>query len=122
MENIQLSLFGSMSQGQSLATMAATLKLLSGKWETQGVITLNGESWTASGSESHSAEEESLSLLSGILQPPSQVTDNYLVSRTTAKRILGYVAHQQTTMQRNGNRDNQQVVEELTQALNKALN
>jgi hypothetical protein len=80
-----------MSQGQSLATMAGTLKLLSGKWETQGVITLNGECWTHSGSESHSAEEESLSLLSGIILSASEVDNRYLVSEPTIKRLVKYL-------------------------------
>lgn len=88
MGSIQLSLFGRMSQGQSLATMAKTLKLLSGKWQTQGLITSNGECWTVNGSESHSEEEESLCLLSGILQPSTQVGSKYFLSAKAAKGIL----------------------------------
>ena len=99
-----------------------TFRPFFGKWQTQGVITLNGDCWTASGSESHSEEEESLLWLSGILQPPSQVNKKYLVSKTTAKRILNYLPHQVSTMQRNGNRDNQEVVKAVEQALTAALN
>jgi hypothetical protein len=88
MKPIQLSLFGKMSQGQSLATTVMTFRQFYGKWRKQGVITLNGECWTHSGSESHSAEEESLSLLSGILQSPTQVGNKYFLSPRATKGIL----------------------------------
>lgn len=88
MASIQLSLFGKMSQGQSLATMVMTFRQFYGKWQTQGVITLNGDCWTAIGSESHSAEKESLLLPSGILQPPSQLANKYLLTPKTAVGII----------------------------------
>jgi site-specific DNA-cytosine methylase len=49
---------------------------------------LNGDCWTASGSESPSAEKESLLLLSGILQPPSQLPNKYFLTPKTAVGII----------------------------------
>ena len=88
MKPIQLSLFGKMSQGQSLATTVMTFRQFYGKWQKQGVITLNGECWTHNGSESPNAEKESLSLLYGILQPTSQLTNKYLMTSKAAKGFI----------------------------------
>ncbi len=98
MDNVQLSLFGRMSQEHSLATTVQTLKQFSASWQTAGVITWNGQSWMHSSSECPKGVEECSSSLSLILESPKDVMDKYSLSPKAAEGVLRRANHKEKVL------------------------
>ena len=81
-------LSGRTSSELCLAEMVTTLRQSSKKWLTSGAVTLNGQSWTRSSSESPKGVVECSSSLGLLLQNPGEVAPKYLLSGKAAQGIL----------------------------------
>lgn len=70
-----------------LAEMVTTLRQSSKKWLTSGLITLNGQCWTRSSSESPKNVAACSSSLNFITQDSANTQDKYLLSEKSVRGI-----------------------------------